>query len=126
MIPLTTTMQINAISSGVTGAGLIMYAKPITSLFGVTQTAPFISIGIFLVLFAALVFAVSKKHPINTNAVRFIILLDVLWVVASLLIIIFLIPAITGIGNIVIAAIAAWVASMAYLQNKGLKLSESM
>ncbi len=89
MIPLSTTMQINAISSGATGVGLIIFAKPIASLFGVMQTAQFIGTGIFLVLFAVLVFTVSKKQPVNTRYVRLIVLLDVLWVVASLIAIIF-------------------------------------
>lgn len=122
MLPLSTTMQINAISSGATGAVLIMFAKPVASIFGVTQTAPFICIGIFLVLFAALVFIVSKKQPINTQAVRFIVLLDVLWVITSLFAIIFLFSTITSIGNMVIAVVAVWVAGMAYLQSKGFKL----
>ncbi|RPD40584.1 hypothetical protein [Chitinophaga barathri] len=122
MIPLTTTMQINAISSGATGAGLIALAKPIAGIFGVTQTVPFIFVGAFLVLFATLVFAVSKGKPVNPGAVKFVILLDTLWVAGSALAIVMLFPVISGLGSLLIAGVALWVAAMAWLQKKGLAM----
>jgi hypothetical protein len=122
MIQLTTTMQINAITSGATGLGLIAAASPIAGLFGVTQTVPFIAAGIFLVLFAVYVFAVSKGKPINTGGVRFVIIMDILWVVASMIALIALFPLISGIGSFAIGAVAAWVAGMVYLQSAGLKV----
>jgi len=122
MIQLTTTMQINAISSGATGLGLMAAASPIAGLFGVTQTVPFIATGIFLVIFAIYVFTVSKGKPINPGAVRFVIIMDVLWVLTSVIAIIALFPLISGIGSLVIGAVAVWVAGMAYLQSAGLKV----
>ncbi len=122
MIQLTTTMQINAITSGATGLGLIAAAAPIAGLFGVTQTMPFIATGIFLVLFSIYVFAVSKGKPVNPAGVRFVIIMDVLWVLASVIAIIALFPLISGIGSIAIGAVAVWVAGMAYLQSAGLKV----
>ncbi len=71
MIPLTTTMQINAISSGATGVLLIALAKPVAGIFRVTQTAPFAFTGAFLVLFAALVFMISKENRVNPGAVKY-------------------------------------------------------
>lgn len=121
MIPLTTTMQINAISSGATGVLLIALAKPVAGIFGVTQTAPFIFTGAFLVLFAALVFMISKGKPVNPGAVKFVILLDTLWVAASAVALIFLFPVISGPGSLLTAGVALWVAAMAYLQKKGLQ-----
>lgn len=122
MIQLSTTMQINAISSGATGIGLIVAAKPIAGLFGVTETWPFVAIGLFLVVFSIFVFAVSKGRPVNTANVRLVIILDVLWVIASVMAIIILYPMISGIGSLAIGAVAGWVAGMAYLQRAGLKV----
>lgn len=122
MIQLTTTMQINAITSGATGLGLVAAASPIAALFGVTETIPFIVTGIFLVVFAIYVFAVSKGKPINPGGVRFVIIMDVLWVIASVIAIFALFPLISGIGSLAIGAVAAWVGGMAYLQSAGLKV----
>lgn len=122
MIQLTTTMQINAITSGATGLGLIAAATPIAGLFGVTQTMPFIATGIFLVLFSIYVYAVSKGKPVNPAGVRMVIIMDVLWVLTSIIAIIALFPLISGIGSIAIGAVAAWVGGMAYLQSAGLKM----
>jgi hypothetical protein len=115
-------MQINAVTSGATGLGLIAAATPIAGLFGVTPTMPFIASGIFLVLFAIYVFAVSKGKPINTGGVRLVIWMDVLWVIASVMAIIVLFPQISGIGSFAIGAVAVWVAGMAFLQSEGLKV----
>ena len=52
MIPLKTALTINAASSGATGLGLIILASPVAGLFGVSETTPFIGVGIFLILFA--------------------------------------------------------------------------
>lgn len=122
MIQLTTTMQINALTSGATGVGLIAAANPIAALFGVTETVPFIATGAFLVVFAIYVFAVSKGKPINPGAVRFVIIMDILWVVASVIAIFALFSLISGVGSFAIGAVAAWVAGMAYLQSAGLKV----
>lgn len=121
MIQLSTTMQINAITSGATGIGLIAAATPIADLFGVTATSPFIATGIFLVLFSIYVFAVSKGKPINTAGVRLVIIMDILWVIASVIAVIALFSVISGIGSLAIGAVAGWVAGMAYLQNAGVK-----
>ncbi|MRG48924.1 hypothetical protein GFS24_27685 [Chitinophaga sp. SYP-B3965] len=122
MIQLSTTMQINAITSGTTGIGLITVAGPIAGLFGVTETWPFIAAGIFLVLFSIYVFAVSKGKPVNPGGVRLVILMDVLWVVASIIAILALFSVISGIGSLAIGAVAVWVAGMALLQYAGLKV----
>lgn len=121
MIQLSTTMQINAITSGATGFGLIAGAAPIAGLFGVTATLPFIITGIFLVLFSIYVFAVSKGKPINAAGVRLVIIMDVLWVIASVIAILTLFSVISGIGSLAIGAVAGWVGGMAYLQSAGLK-----
>jgi hypothetical protein len=120
MLSLTTTMQVNAISSGATGALLIAGAKDIALLFGVASSGIFLGIGIFLFLFATLVFIVSRKKPVNHGAVKFIITLDTLWVVGSAVALVFVASSITMIGSLLVAGVAVWVGLMAYLQNRGL------
>ena len=120
MIPLKTTLTINAASSGATGLGLIILARPIAELFGVSETTPFFGVGIFLILFASFVLFVGASKSINPKAVRLIITLDALWVVASLVLVAIVSSSISLIGVISILGVALWVAAMAFLQNKGI------
>ena len=120
MIPLKTTLTINAASSGATGLGLIILAGPVAGLFEVSETTPFIGVGIFLILFASFVFLVGVSKSINPKAVRLIITLDALWVVASLGLVAIASSSISLIGILTILAVALWVAAMAFLQNKGM------
>jgi len=120
MIPLKTTLTINAASSGATGLGLIILAGPVAELFGVSETSPFIGVGIFLILFASFVLFVGVNKSINPKAVRLIITLDTLWVVASVALVAIASSSISLIGILSILAVAMWVAAMAFLQNKGM------
>lgn len=120
MIPLKTILTINAVSSGATGLGLIILASPVARLFGVSDTAPFIGVGIFLILFASFVFMVGVSKSINPKAVRLIITLDTLWVIASLVLVAIAFSSISLTGILTILAVALWVAAMAFLQNKGM------
>ena len=121
MITLKNTLLLNAVSSGVTGLGLIAAAEPIADLFGATSATPIIGTGIFLVLFAGLVFIAHRKNPLDGKLVQWIILLDTLWVVSSIAILVLQPLMWSGIAYVAIAAVAAWVAAMAFLQYKGLR-----
>lgn len=121
MKTLKTVLQVNAISCGVTGIGLVIFSKTIASLFGIAQNGPFIAIGIFLVLFSAYVLSVGFSKQINTVKVKTVIIADVTWVIASIIATVVLFNTISVIGIVAIEAVAVWVAMMAYLQNSGLK-----
>jgi len=118
---LKNVMLINAISSGATGLGLAVFPKIVAGLFETTATMPFIEVGIFLIAFAALVFSVSRGNPVNVRAVRLVIVLDTLWVVASAAIVLFQPFPISIMGYGIIGAVAVWVAAMAYFQSVGLR-----
>jgi len=121
MISLSTILKINAISSGAAGCGLIFFAKPIASIFGTGITAPFTNVGIFLVVFAAVVYWVSVRKPLNPASVRTVIWLDRFWVLGSVAAVTLLADVISLTGNLVIILVALWVGAMAMIQQKGLK-----
>ena len=121
MKTLKTVLLINALSSGITGLILIVAASLIAQLFGVSATGPFIEVGIFLVAFATLVLFVSRGDTQNVNAVRFIIAIDLLWVVASIAIVFLQVFDLSTLGYLLISGVALWVGAMAYLQSAGLK-----
>jgi hypothetical protein len=114
-------MFVNGITSGITGIILILFSQFFSNLFQVSTAEPFIATGVFLTLFAGLVIWIAGFGSDQKMRVAFIIILDSLWSIVSILFVIFFNHEISMIGNILIVAVAAWVATMAFLQNKGLK-----
>jgi hypothetical protein len=121
MKTLRNVLLINGASSGATGLLLVAAPGFFASLFDTTATVPFVGTGIFLLAFAVLVIAEGMRKELSPARVRLIILLDTLWVVASVVIIVLGAFAISALGYAMIGAVALWVALMAYLQFAGLK-----
>ena len=121
MTTLKNVLLVNAVTSGLTGAGLILFRFPIATIFGTTEGDPFAGTGIFLFAFAIFVGIVATQRIIRDNLVRIIITLDILWVVASLAIVVLQAFGLTILGYALISAVAGWVGLMAYLQSIGLK-----
>ena len=118
---LKNILVVNAMSSGLTGLLLTMDAQLFANLFGTSAHAPFVGVGMFLIAFAAGVFFVSRRKDHWSREVPIVVTADTLWVIVSA-VILFLRPfAITWIGYSFIAAVAAWVALMAFLQFTSLR-----
>jgi hypothetical protein len=112
-------MLINAVSSGATGVGLLVASKAVASVFGINQTVPFAGVGVFLIVFATMVYFVSRQNPMNLNFVRLIIAGDLLWVAVSTVIVLFQSFNLSVVGYLLVGAVGIWVAVMAYLQSRG-------
>jgi hypothetical protein len=119
MTTLRNVLLINAVSSGITGLVLAIAPGMVADLFATSNTTAFVAVGIFLFAFAVLVFVLSIQDPLREKNVNIIIALDTLWVLASFAIILLQVLDISTLGYFIIAAVAAWVALMAYLQFKG-------
>jgi hypothetical protein len=119
MTTLRNVLLINAVSSGITGLVLAIAPGMVADLFATSNTTAFVAVGIFLFAFAVLVFVLSIQDPLREKNVSIIIALDTLWVLASFAIILLQVLDISTLGYFIIAAVAAWVALMAYLQFKG-------
>lgn len=121
MKTLKNVLLVNALSSGATGLGLIIFASPVAILFGVSKAAPVIEVGIFLVAFAILVFSEARRTIHNLKMVKLIVALDISWVLVSLLVVALQLFNLSPLGYLGIGAVALWVAGMAYLQINGMK-----
>jgi hypothetical protein len=121
MTALRNVLLLNAVSSGATGLGLILFPAPIATIFGVNGISAIVGVGIFLMVFAGMVGIVSRSKPIGEASVRFIVMLDVLWVIASIAVVALQMFGLSMVCYLAIAAVAGWVALMAYLQANGLK-----
>ncbi|SKC58146.1 hypothetical protein [Ohtaekwangia koreensis] len=121
MKSLKNVLLINAVSSGATGVGLIVFARTVADLFGTSQSQVFTGVGIFLVVFAAGVLYEGIQKSPRPLQVYTIITLDVLWVIGSFAIVLPQLFNLSVIGYIAITAVALWVAAMAYLQIREVK-----
>jgi hypothetical protein len=122
MKQLKTVLLINAISSAAAGLLLILLATPLAVLFGVADTVFFTGTGIFLLLFASFVGYVATRPQLSAGLVKLVTLLDLSWVLGSIVLVIEYANLLTLIGSILIIAVAAWVGLMALLQYKGLSI----
>jgi hypothetical protein len=119
MLPLKTTLLVNAISSGATGLLLAFFPGMAAGIFGVSETVYFVEAGVFLILFAAFVLYVATRKPVSQRSVMLVTALDLLWVLGSMVAVFLLAGIVSTIGIVLIVAVAAWVALMAFLQFKG-------
>ncbi|MDJ1466434.1 hypothetical protein QNI16_01270 [Cytophagaceae bacterium YF14B1] len=118
---LKKVMLVNAISSGATGLILLVFAPLVADLFGTSAIIAVEGTGLFLLCFAALVLFEALKNPMRPAWVNLIIVLDISWVLISVLVIVFQLFHLSLLGYALIGAVALWVAAMAYLQSQGLK-----
>ncbi|MEZ0607684.1 hypothetical protein ACAW74_04160 [Fibrella sp. WM1] len=116
MKSLQTVLLVNAVSSGTTSLLLALGASTLAPFFGAVSPAVLREVGLFLLLFAGYVGYVGYQTPTRPGAVQLVIWLDRLWVIASGIVLLLPNTGLTGLGKLIIAAVAAWVALMAYLQ----------
>ena len=121
MITLKNVLRVNALSSGVTGLLLVIMPKAVSDLFAAGQSWPFIATGVFLMLFALLVFYAASMQKTHPSLVRFIVFLDSLWVTASLVTVALNLFSLSLWGYMLITGVAVWVGLMVLLQLNGLR-----
>lgn len=121
MTSLKNVLLINAVSSGITGLGLVVAGKTVASLFGVSQPQAFWAVGFFLIAFAIFVFSEGVKDHPRASRVTLISTLDISWVIGSFLIVVLQLFDLSFIGYALTSAVALWVAAMAFLQLRGVK-----
>lgn len=118
---LKNVLLINALSSGATGVLLVLFPGLVAGLCGATLLWPFVAAGLFLIVFAALVFVQSRKQVMQKGWIKLIIALDIIWVIESLIIVVPQLFGLSFLGYFLIGAVAGWVALMAFLQLRGLR-----
>jgi hypothetical protein len=118
---LKNVLLINAISSGITGILLVLIPDIFANIFKTDKIAPFVEVGIFLILLSSFVLLTAFKKPIKRSWIILIIGFDIAWVVISIITIFLLTSYISAAGSAIIFAVAAWVGLMAYLQIKTTK-----
>ena len=126
MKPLKNVFLVNGLTSGATGLILMVFAPLMAELFASTNPAPYVGVGAFLSVFAALVLSQALAASPTEKMVMLISILDITWVVLSVVILLFQPFDLSFVGYLLIAGVAAWVALMAVLQLRGLKNAARM
>jgi hypothetical protein len=84
---LRLALEVDALVTGANGLAYLVLAGPLGDLFDVS--APFLrGVGALLVVFAAGVYATSRRAPIPAAPVRAIVALNVAWAIGSLVVVI--------------------------------------
>ena len=108
-------LRTDALVSGVNGIAYVAAAPVLDEVLGLS--APFLrGVGVFLVLFAATVWAVAARTPASATAVRELIAANVLWTVASVAFVLSGATDLTGVGAAWIVVQAAAVLGLAGAQ----------
>ena len=119
MNKLQKALKINALFSSTFGIIMILLNHQIAKLFGTNNNTVFWIIGLILIYFALTIrYEIVKQRKI---AIIWIIIQDYIWVLGSLILIIFNPFKITFIGNLIIGIIALIVLYMGINQMIKLK-----
>jgi hypothetical protein len=124
--PLGATLTVDALSCAATGVLLVAAGDPIAALlspapelFGFTMATICRGVGLFLIAFAGLAFAAARFR--HAGLVWEVIVLNVLWVIGSVVLVEFAWDGLTLLGRIAILVVALWVALLVLLQGAGLR-----
>lgn len=115
---LKNALKVNAFFSLFTGLLMVIFHQNIAGIFGVDQSTIFWIIGILLLLFVFLIFfELNKLRPM---VIKLIIVLDFIWVLGSLIVLVFNPFGISLSGNVLIFCIALIVLLLGVFQLRGL------
>lgn len=109
-------LVINGLFSVLSGVGMILFRLKLQILFNVINPYIFPVIGFLLLIFVFFVFFISKYGRQNPKWVSVISILDIMWVIGSLVIVFFKLFDLSITGYILISVVAMWVGFLAYKQ----------
>tara|TARA_B110000211_G_C14034191_1_gene533662 strand:- start:1077 stop:1451 length:375 start_codon:yes stop_codon:yes gene_type:complete len=123
MNQLQKSLRLNAIFSSLSGVLLIALNKTLANLFTVSDSSVFWIVGIGLIFFASTIAFEIKRQ--KRMGVILIIIQDYIWVLGSVILLIFQPFEISGIGNVIIGVVALLVLFMGVNQGRALSKIES-
>ena len=118
---LRRALQGNGAFSTVSGLVTLLGANAVAAFTGVQPAIVFIVLGISLLLFAAGLFWMTRETAVNPTLARIVIVMDVLWVVGSVILLLSNALPLTVAGKWAIGLVADMVALFAILQYIGLR-----
>ena len=118
---LRRALQGNGAFSTLSGLATLLGANAVAAFTGIEPAVVFIVLGLSLLLFAAGLFWMTRETAVNPTLARIVIILDVLWVVGSIILLLSNALPLTVAGKWAIGLVADMVALFAILQYIGLR-----
>lgn len=124
MNKLQKALKANTLFSSISGILMILLNRQIADVFETKNTTVFLIVGVILICFAVTIwYEINKQRKL---AILWIIIQDFLWVLGSLILIIFNPFQITLIGNLIIGMIAIIVMYMGVNQTIALNKTNNL
>ena len=111
----------NGIFSTVSGALLVVASRPLAEFLGVSSAAALLSLGVILLLYAVDLFWMTSRENLSLPFAWFAIIMDVLWVIGSIVLLVADPLGLTVAGKWAIGLIAEAVALFAIVQWLGVR-----
>jgi hypothetical protein len=111
-------LTINSLFSALSGLAMVLLSSKLNNLFGIGNTYVLPIIGANLLFFSAYVSYVSYQKLTSKKWINSIIILDILWVLASISVVASRVFDLIQIGYTLISIVAVWIGFLAYKQNK--------
>jgi hypothetical protein len=111
----------NSLFSGGSGLLSLVFSSLLSPLLGLTSPVILVILGIGLMLYAVILFRISRATQVSRNGVRLAVVLDVAWVLGSVVLLLSNWLPFTDAGQWIIVIIADVVAVFAVLQFIGLR-----
>lgn len=109
-------LQINATATAATGLAMLAARGFLPPLFGLASPMLLDLIAIFFLAYAAGLFYVAARPPVERGALLTFAAADTAWVVGSVLVLLMFWPQLTPIGRVLIIGVAIIVDAFAMLQ----------
>ncbi|MBI2203306.1 MAG: hypothetical protein HYU41_05585 [Candidatus Rokubacteria bacterium] len=116
---LRRSLLLDGVASAACGALLLVAARPISTLIGLDAPGIAIAVGVGLLVYAAALFWNARRSRISRGEVLTAVVLNAVWVAASLVLIVD--GPLTMPGNVLVAAVALAVLLFAVLEAIGLR-----
>jgi hypothetical protein len=109
----------NAVFSALSGMLLTLGGRRIVIILGLRPLVSLWPVGLALLLFSGYVYLVARKREPDILSAQVIITADVLWVLGSMIAVLF--GPLSATGNAVVSVVAVIVLSFAILQSAGIR-----
>jgi hypothetical protein len=116
---LRNTLRADALFCAVGGVDLLAFSGKAGELLGVRQTGSLLVLGAGLIVYAAYLFAASRREPLSLNVAWALAMADLAWVAGSAALI--AVGPLSATGNWIVGAVGVVVLALAELKMLGIR-----
>lgn len=118
---LRRTLVVNGLFSAISGALILLLSGPIATYFGLPSPTAMMALAVVILAFALFVYLTLRSVPMNRTQATLILIGDIVWVVASAIILVGDLFSLTAGGKVMVLIAALIVADFALFEWIGLR-----